>query len=140
MKYSVEELRGILLNTKKTKEKVALCHGCFDGLHEGHLKLFEKAREVADIVVVGVENDNYIRRAKKWGGPFYKLLDRIMAITKTGLVNYVFVVPSGNCRIYKKLYMDLKPDYLVTATDEIYQKKKKDALEVGIQVITTCKN
>ncbi len=36
--------------------------------------------------------------------------------------------------------MDLKPDYLVTATDEFYRKKKKDAVEAGIQVITDKKN
>lgn len=136
MKYSVEELREILLNTRKTKEKVALCHGCFDGLHKGHFRLLEKAKEVADIVIVGVESDNYIRRAKGNKRPFYGLQDRIVAITKTGLVDYVFVVPPGNCRIYKKLYMDLKPDYLVTATDEFCRKKKKDAVEAEIQVIT----
>jgi len=135
MKYSVEKLREILLNTKKTKEKIALCHGCFDGLHKGHLELFKKAKEVANIIIVGVESDDYIKRVKGEGRPFHKLRSRVAAITNTSLVDYVFVIPQGNYKIYKKLYMDLKPDYLVTAVDDVYPKKKKDAAEAKVQLI-----
>lgn len=135
MKYSIKELGKILAKAKEKKEKVALCHGCFDGLHEGHLELFKKAREIADIVVVGIESDDYIRRAKSDRKPFYGLQDRVEAVAKTGLADYIFVIPLGNCRIYKKIYMDLKSDYLVTAADEVYRKKEKDAIEVKIRIV-----
>jgi len=135
MKYNIRKLQGILQKTRKSGKKIALCHGCFDGLHDGHIKLFQKAKNKADMVIVGIENDEYVRTIKGSNRPFYGLCDRIEAVVKTGLVDYVFVIPKGNSRIYKKLYLDLKPDCLVTAVDEIFRKKKKDAMSANIKLI-----
>lgn len=136
MENNIRKLQKVLEEARRERKKIALCHGCFDGLHEGHLSLFRKAKEVATIVVVGIENDGYITRVKNDQGPFLKLQDRIKAIKKTGLVDHIFIVPTGDAKIYKKLYLDLRPDYLVTVVDEIIQKKKKDAVEASIRLVT----
>lgn len=135
MRYNARKLQGILKILKESGKKIAFCHGCFDGLHDGHIKLFQKAKRLADIVVVGIERDEYIKGAKGEHRPFYPLSDRIEAIIKTGLIDYVFVIPKGNPKKYKKLFLDIRPDYLVTAIDEMLQKKKEDAITAGIKLI-----
>lgn len=136
MGSDIQKLQKILEKTRQRGKKAVLCHGCFDGLHEGHLRLFQKARELADLVVVGIEGDRYIKQAKGKGKPFCQLRDRIDAVIKTGLVDHVFVIPSGSAKVYKEIYRDLRPDFLVTAIDELTEKKERDAIEVNMAFIT----
>jgi len=132
----IKKLKKTLEKLRQPGEKVALCHGCFDGLRGGHLRLFQKARELADIVVVGIEGDKYIKQAKGKGKPFCQLHDRIDAVRKTGLVDHVFVIPPGNAKVYKEIYRDLRLDFLVTAIDELTEKKERDAAEANMTFIT----
>lgn len=131
----VSKLRQILLEAKRTGKRTALCHGCFDGLHHGHIELFTKAKDVADVVIVGVEGDEYIHRVKGEGRPYHVLKDRIEAIVKTNLVQYVIAIEPGDGGIYRKLYVYLSPDFLLTAEDEILMKKTRDAEEANVKVV-----
>lgn len=136
MGNSIKQLMSFLRQARECQKKVALCHGCFDGLHEGHLLLLKKAKEAADVVVIGIEDDEYVKRTKGGDRPFHLLNERIRDILETSLVDFVFVIPSDNgSKIYKEIYKKIKPDFLVTGDDEIINLKQRDAAEENIAVI-----
>jgi len=50
----------------KTKEIVVAVSGGFDPVHLGHVRLFEAAKKLGDILVVILNNDNWLRKKKKF--------------------------------------------------------------------------
>jgi len=59
---SLEELTEVLTAERRGK-KVVLCHGVFDLLHIGHIRHFEQARALGDILVVtgGKNSGDFLR-------------------------------------------------------------------------------
>lgn len=111
--------------------KRVLCHGCFQVLHNGHLELFKKAKKIG-YVIVGLESDYYIYN-KKNKLPRISILERKKAIESTGLIDEVIILKEN--QDYQKLYSEVKPDILITARDEIVQKKINDARKYNIDII-----
>ena len=52
-------------------------NGCFDVLHMGHIKLFQRARQMGMRVLVGIDTDERITSAKGEGRPVNNLKDRV---------------------------------------------------------------
>ena len=49
---SLESLAKIVLKLKSKGKKIVLCHGVFDLLHVGHIRHFEEAKNLGDILVI----------------------------------------------------------------------------------------
>jgi D-beta-D-heptose 7-phosphate kinase/D-beta-D-heptose 1-phosphate adenosyltransferase len=65
---------------------VVIITGGFDPLHSGHLSYIKAARELGDILIVGVNSDEWLARKK--GQPFMPFEDRISIIESLSLVDY----------------------------------------------------
>jgi rfaE bifunctional protein nucleotidyltransferase chain/domain len=59
---SLEDLARMVHHLKDDKKTVALCHGCFDILHIGHLRHFEAVKAMADVLVVTVTPDRFVNK------------------------------------------------------------------------------
>tara|TARA_Y100000588_G_scaffold372517_1_gene445183 strand:- start:232 stop:1755 length:1524 start_codon:yes stop_codon:yes gene_type:complete len=57
----IEELTE-LLDRIRTDKKIVLCHGVFDLLHVGHIRHFEHAKKLGDILVVTLTADRYVNK------------------------------------------------------------------------------
>lgn len=57
---SLTELARLTEELQSGGRTVALCHGCFDILHVGHLRHFEAAARMADAVIVTVTPDRFV--------------------------------------------------------------------------------
>jgi cytidyltransferase-like protein len=68
-------------------KKIVLVTGGFDPLHSGHIAYFEEAKKLGDILVVGVNSDEWLRRKK--GRSFMPLLERTNIIRKLACVDFV---------------------------------------------------
>ena len=44
--------------------KIVFTNGCFDILHLGHIDLLSKAKQFGDVLIVGINTDDSIRRLK----------------------------------------------------------------------------
>jgi rfaE bifunctional protein nucleotidyltransferase chain/domain len=70
--------------TDKTKEflsknrdkKIVFTNGCFDILHSGHVAYLNEAKKQGDLLFVGLNSDNSIKRLKGETRPINKELDR----------------------------------------------------------------
>ena len=64
--------------------KIIVVSGGFDPLHSGHIKLFKDAEELGDLLVVGVNSDEWLTRKK--GRPFMPFEDRVNIVSNLAMV------------------------------------------------------
>lgn len=66
--------------------KIVVVSGGFDPLHAGHIAYFRAASELGDILVAGVNSDDWL--TKKKGKPFMRFDDRFAVVSSNKYVNY----------------------------------------------------
>lgn len=115
-------------------QSVVFTNGCFDLLHPGHVTYLEGARALGDILMIGLNSDDSIRRLKGDSRPVNSLADRAHMLA--GLRSVDLVVPfSEDTPI--KLISALLPDILVKGgdykADEIVGAR--EVREAGGQVV-----
>jgi phosphoheptose isomerase len=93
---------------------VVWANGCFDVLHIGHLYLLEQAKQMGDVLVVGVNTDAAVRELKGPGRPIFPLGDRMRLLAGLGATDYV-VAFEGTTP--ERAIADLKPDVHVKGED-----------------------
>jgi len=98
---------------------VGFANGCFDILHEGHIKLFKEAKKKCNYLVVGLNSDQSIRKIKGSDRPIFNQKHRK---TILGNIKYVDKVIVFNEETPKKIILKLKPDIIFKGSD--YKKKK----------------
>lgn len=69
--------------------KVVLVTGGFDPLHRGHIEYINAARKLGDVLLVGVNSDDWLTRKK--GQPFMSSQDRITIIQNLKQVEHTFL-------------------------------------------------
>jgi D-beta-D-heptose 7-phosphate kinase/D-beta-D-heptose 1-phosphate adenosyltransferase len=69
--------------------KVGFTNGCFDILHPGHIAYLSQARSWCDRLIVGVNSDASVRRAKGEGRPVNSLEARVLVLAGLGCVDLV---------------------------------------------------
>mgnify|MGYP001322192991 FL=1 len=67
--------------------KVVLVTGGFDPLHSGHLDYFREAKKLGDVLVVGLNSDEWLTRKK--GRPFMPFKERLAIIEALEMVDDV---------------------------------------------------
>lgn len=74
---------------RRAGRRIVTTNGCFDGLHAGHVELFERARALGDVLVVGINSDASVRRLKGPGRPRLPLEDRARLVAALRSVDHV---------------------------------------------------
>ena len=99
---------------KVRSKKVVFTNGCFDILHTGHVTYLQKAREMGDVLVVGLNSDASVRRLKGPGRPVNSETDRALVLSALGCVDRVVVFKEDTP---EKLIHKIRPDVLVKGGD-----------------------
>jgi len=93
---------------------VVFTNGCFDILHPGHLEILEKASNMGDLLVVGVNSDDSVKRLKGPGRPVQPLENRASVLSCIRFVDCV--VPFEEDTPLELIRL-LLPDILVKGGD-----------------------
>jgi D-beta-D-heptose 7-phosphate kinase/D-beta-D-heptose 1-phosphate adenosyltransferase len=101
---------------KTKKYKVILISGGFDPVHKGHIECINNAKELADEVWVGLNNDEWLKRKK--GRSFMNEQERAFIMSNLKNVDWVYV-------------MNPKDHLDNTAVDFIDASRKKYIREYG---------
>lgn len=110
----LEEIVGAL---KTIGAKIVLTQGTFDFIHIGHFLYLEKARSMGDVLIVGIDSDEKVRKRKGPDRPIVSEKERLEMLTH---VRHVDLVTLKNSDMPKwQLIKLIKPDVLV-ATKETY--------------------
>lgn len=121
------QIAEIVNELKRKGKKIVFTNGCFDILHSGHIKLLKKAKELGDVLILGINKDKSIKKLKGKGRPIMNEKQRIEIISAIEFVDYV--VPFGQ-PTPEKLIKRIKPDIIVKGGD--YKKNEvigKDIVE-----------
>jgi D-beta-D-heptose 7-phosphate kinase/D-beta-D-heptose 1-phosphate adenosyltransferase len=86
---SGEELLNTIKELRKKEKKIVFTNGCFDLIHKGHIALLKKAREAGDVLIVGVNNDESVRKVKGPDRPINNLEDRIAVLAGLQSIDYL---------------------------------------------------
>jgi D-beta-D-heptose 7-phosphate kinase/D-beta-D-heptose 1-phosphate adenosyltransferase len=120
MRRSLDKIRprGWLVSAvealKREGKRIVFTNGCFDLLHVGHVRLLEQARQLGDVLVVGINSDRSVRRLKGPSRPIVKERDRAQVLAGLASVDYVTVFDEATPHA---LIAALKPDVLVKGAD-----------------------
>lgn len=102
-----------LIATLENK-KIVFTNGCFDILHIGHIKYLEKAKQLGDVLIVGLNSDASVRRLKGPTRPVNNENDRAKALASLSFVDYVVIFEEDTpFNIIKQI----RPDVLVKGGD-----------------------
>lgn len=84
------KLIGIQEVIERTRDKkIVFTNGCFDVLHAGHIDLLNKASLLGDVLVVGINSDDSIRRIKGNKRPINSLVDRAKVLSALECVDFI---------------------------------------------------
>ena len=114
MILSREELVTRINAERENGSRVVLANGCFDVLHVGHIRYLTGARELGDVLVVGVNSDEQVARLKGPGRPILPENERAELVAALEPVTYVTVF---NEPTVAELLLALKPDVHAKGTD-----------------------
>ncbi len=95
-------------------KKIVFTNGCFDILHIGHIRYLQQASLLGDILVVGVNSDDSVKRLKGDERPINSEKDRVELLSALGFVDYVIVFKEDTPY---ELVRTLQPDILVKGGD-----------------------
>ncbi len=107
-----QEIEQLLENFRD--KKIVFTNGCFDILHAGHVKYLEVAKSFGDMLIVGLNSDQSVRRLKGESRPINQSEDR--AYVLSALESVSFVVEFEEDTPYE-LIKAVEPDVLVKGGD-----------------------
>lgn len=111
---SVRTLKTKLAAARKAGRKIVFTNGCFDILHAGHVSILEFSRAKGDILVVGLNSDDSVRRLKGPTRPVNKQQDRALVLAALESVSYVCIFNEDTPH---NLIKAVRPDVLVKGGD-----------------------
>lgn len=116
---SPEFLVGILAKERAKGRRIVFTNGCFDLLHAGHVHYLKQARQLGDLLVVGLNSDASIRRIKGPKRPLIRQDDRASLLAALSCIDYIVLFDEDTPI---RLIEMLRPDLLVKGGDYTVDK------------------
>lgn len=95
-------------------KKIVFTNGCFDILHAGHVDVFQQARRLGDVLVVGINSDTSIKKIKGNNRPIVPQDQRLQVLAALESVDYVIAFEEEDPY---RLIKAIEPDILVKGGD-----------------------
>ena len=99
---------------KLHQQKIVFTNGCFDVLHFGHVHYLLEAKKLGDILVVGLNSDDSVRRLKGPSRPINGEKERAFVLAALNCVDYIVLFEEDTP---KNLIKAVRPDVLVKGGD-----------------------
>ncbi len=98
---------------KREGKRIVFTNGCFDIIHVGHIRYLKEARSLGDVLIVGLNSDDSVRRLKPLR-PINNETERAEVLHSLKPVDYVVIFDEDTPY---ELIKFLKPDILVKGGD-----------------------
>lgn len=123
---SLDEVARTVSHLKGLGYRIALTSGSFDLIHVGHVKYLDRAKERADVLIVGVDSDAKIRRRKGEDRPMVPEQERLEMLAYQRPVDLIYLKREEDERW--GLIRAVEPDVLVLTADHSYSDEERQAL------------
>jgi D-beta-D-heptose 7-phosphate kinase/D-beta-D-heptose 1-phosphate adenosyltransferase len=111
------DLLEVCREARAKGQKLVFTNGCFDILHSGHVTYLHCAKKLGDILIVGINTDESIRRIKGDTRPINSLPDRIQVLAGLSAVDYVIPFGDTDDDTPKSLITSIQPHFFVKGGD-----------------------
>jgi len=119
---------------KRDSKVVVFTNGCYDLLHPGHIRLLEQARSLGDVVILALNSDASVRRAKGPSRPLLQEEERAEVALALEAVDAVILFDEDTPR---ELIAAVLPDVLIKGADWSHFIAGKEEVEAaGGKVMT----
>lgn len=115
--YALDELQKQINIWKYKNKKIVFTNGCFDILHRGHVEYLSKARDLGDILIIGINSD----KSPYWKtkGPNRPINNQESRATVLASLLFVDAVVFFSDETPLNLVKSIVPDILVKGKDYI---------------------
>jgi D-beta-D-heptose 7-phosphate kinase/D-beta-D-heptose 1-phosphate adenosyltransferase len=87
------KIKTLIDSYKAQGKRIVFTNGCFDILHSGHVSYLKGSKAEGDILIVGLNNDESIKRLKGLQRPINSLDDRIEVLSELSCIDHI--IPFG---------------------------------------------
>jgi rfaE bifunctional protein nucleotidyltransferase chain/domain len=126
----IKELAKKLEELKRYGKKIVHCHGCFDLMHPGHIKHFQAAKKMGDVLLVTLTPDKYVDKGPE--RPVFNESLRAESIAALECVDYVAVNKWPTAEETLRLF---KPNYYVKGQEFEKLEDKTGKIQTEIEVV-----
>jgi rfaE bifunctional protein nucleotidyltransferase chain/domain len=109
-----KRLIEVVAVARRNGARIVFANGCFDVLHVGHIRYLEGARQLGDVLIVGVNSDRQVAIQKGSGRPIMPEAERAELLASLESVSYVTIFDEPTV---EELLLALKPDVHAKGTD-----------------------
>lgn len=109
-----KKLKTLTGDLKKRNKKIITTNGVFDILHIGHLRYLKECKKKGDILIVGLNSDQSVKKIKGKTRPIINQFARAEMLIHLKPVDYVFIFPERDPIEFLKI---VKPDIHVKSDD-----------------------
>ena len=99
---------------KEKNYKIVFTNGCFDIIHRGHITYLNKAKQLGNILVLGLNSDNSVKRLKGNERPINNQNDRAEVLSSFHFIDYIVIFEEDTPY---EILREIKPDILVKGGD-----------------------
>lgn len=111
---NLDVLMHLVDKQRSNGKRIAFTNGCFDLLHVGHVKYLQKARSYGDLLILGLNSDESVRRLKGEKRPLISQQERAHILAALDCVDYVVIFEEDTPI---RLLEALRPHVLVKGGD-----------------------
>lgn len=94
--------------------RIVLANGCFDLFHVGHIRYLEGAKKIGDILIVGINSDEQVRKLKGANRPFIPENERAEIVAALRCVDFVTIFREPTV---EQLIRAVRPNFHAKGTD-----------------------
>lgn len=116
---SLSEIKAVRLKLKASNKKVVFTNGVFDLIHSGHVDYLSKAKKLGDVLIVGLNSDDSVKKIKGDRRPILKQEERAFILSNLKPVDYVVFFDDDTP---ENLISEIIPDILVKGADWTVEK------------------
>ncbi len=110
----LDQLAERVASHRRRRRRIVFTNGCFDVLHRGHLDLLNRAKALGDVLVVGLNSDDSMRRRGGIDRPVNQLEDRARVLATLSSVDHLVAFEETTA---SDLVALLRPDVYVKGGD-----------------------
>jgi|TARA_B100001094_G_scaffold313497_1_gene351358 D-beta-D-heptose 7-phosphate kinase/D-beta-D-heptose 1-phosphate adenosyltransferase len=133
---SVKHVGTYILNKEDLENTIVFTNGCFDILHTGHFELLKAAKEKGDKLIVGLNDDNSVKRLKGNNRPINPVeirkkqleilswVDEVIVFSEDTPYNLIkslkptLIVKGGDYKVNEVVGHDLTSVYIVPTVED----------------------
>ncbi len=126
----IRELADQVARRRSEGKTIVHCHGCFDLMHPGHIKYFQAAKMMGDVLVVTISPDRFVDKGP--GRPVFNEDLRAESIAALECVDYVAINKWPTAEETLRL---IRPDIFVKGQEFENMEDKTGKIQKEVEVL-----